>query len=104
MPEDQQTRPSAIVATGIRTKHVAECTVAELATECIRRLDEERRLSAAEAHRRRTAGEPINGIDEAPREFSLAITHLEDAITRANKGNYRVDGRFAITDAERRAL
>lgn len=38
---------------------------------------------------------------EIAREFSESITHLEDAITRYNKGTYMADGTFAITDAER---
>lgn len=72
---------------------VASATTAELLTACLGRLDDARQ-SALSATDQPRAG-------EIAREYALAITHIEDAITRANKGHYRQAGIFAITDAER---
>lgn len=47
----------------------------------------------------KVVADPYGGA--TAREFALAKTHLEDAITRFNKGVYRADGTYAITDAER---
>lgn len=87
---EDRTRPSAIVRAGIDTEAVtvADLTVAELLTVCIERTGDER------------AGANDTGA-YAAREFSIAITHMEDAITRHNKGVYRLKDTFAITDAER---
>lgn len=110
-----QTRPSAIVRDEVRDEYVNDCSVAELMTHCIRQLDIERagisaELSALGEQPQAAVGDDAiaatkrrSDLSYAAREFSLAITHAEDAITRANKGHYRLDGRFAITDAERRS-
>lgn len=92
----EQTRPSAIVNSNLDTEAVtvADATVAELLAVCINRLDTERRHVT----------ESVESAESAAlvgREFSIAITHCEDAITRANKAHYRARGIFAITDAER---
>lgn len=92
---ESQTRPSAIVRPPeqLVSAVVEDCSVAELLNVALARLDWER-IEIANAYAREVAG-PI------AREFSLAVTHIEDAITRANKGHYRQAGIFAITDAER---
>ena len=90
---DEQTRPSAIVReeTEVALGSVAESSVAELLTVCIARMGASRYKAN------------VRGDGEVAREYSLAITHAEDAITRANKAHYREAGIFAITDAERTA-
>lgn len=86
---DEQTRPSAIVNSDLDPGMlVVEATFAELGTVMTQMADNERNTAAP--------ADPA-----AAREFSLAITHLEDAITRFNKGTYRRRGIFAVTDAER---
>lgn len=92
---EPQTRPSAIVRPPeeMTSALVEDCSVAELLNVALARLDWERGEILG-AYGQEVAG-PI------AREFSLAVTHIEDAITRANKGHYRQAGIFAITDAER---
>lgn len=90
----EQTRPSAVVRSHeeLGRELVGDCTVAELLTVAGARLAAQREgLSTLP----RSEGGPIS------REYALAITHVEDAITRSNKANYRLAGIFAITDAER---
>lgn len=65
---------------------VADCSTVELLNECISRCGEFK-LHASSG--------------EIAREYALAVTHIEDAITRANKGHYMQAGTFAISDAER---
>jgi len=84
----QNTRPSAVVRSGdeVREQTVEASSSAELLTECLARWDRARATT----------------LDSAvARELSIAITHVEDAITRSNKAGYRMLNRFAITDAER---
>jgi hypothetical protein len=61
--------------------------------------EDERRMPPAQTARRGIVPETTS-LAEA-REFSMAITHIEDAITRFNKGTYMARGTFAISDAER---
>jgi hypothetical protein len=95
----EQTRPSAIVATplAIENQLVSESTVAELLTVAIARLGYQRVVTLGLAE----VGVEVAG--EIARECALAITHIEDGITRANKAHYRTTGIFAITDAERKS-
>lgn len=94
LPE-QQTRPSAIVrdAALVGSLMVYAASTAELLTVALARLADDRA--------RVTAATDLRGAGEIAREYALAITHAEDAITRANKAHYREAGIFAITDAER---
>jgi hypothetical protein len=99
---NDKTRPSAIVRGNIDTEAVtvADLTVVELLTVCIEvARDEVRGVHSA------MSDGPSDALgDESGailREFSIAITHIEDAITRYNKATYRLKGTFAITDAER---
>ena len=72
---------------------VIDATTVELLMTCKARLETE--LAASD---RDSDGGPS---DSARRDLSLAITHIEDAITRANWAHYRRKGTFEITDAER---
>lgn len=74
----------------VDNKVVADLTAAELMHVAWQRADNELSKVVAEPD----AGPII-------REFSLCKTHLEDAITRFNKGWYRAAGTYAISDAER---
>lgn len=85
--DSDRTRPVAIVREVETNRSIADASVAELLTVCIARAQEQRQ-----------EGSPPNA---AGREFSIAITHMEDAITRFNKGFYMLKGTFAISDAER---
>lgn len=75
-------------------------SVAELLTVCVARANEEiRQVYDVSANGPSDAlGDELGAI---VREFKESITHMEDAITRFNKGVYRRKGAFAITDAER---
>jgi hypothetical protein len=81
------TRPSAIAERLDETTPICDASVVELLNVCLLRAGSAR-LAAA-------------GFPDAAREYSIAITHIEDAIGRFNKGTYRMDGTFAISDAER---
>lgn len=80
-------RGQAVNVEGAIDKPAGECTTVELLTMALARA-----TGSADAFREDRA---------TGREFSLAATHIEDAITRFNKGTYRSAGTFAISDAER---
>jgi hypothetical protein len=100
--------PAAIVRTRVEVDRgaVHEATMVELVQEIIARAKGRREAIAV---RLRTWDEvPVGDTDmewdalnDAGRDLSLAITHLEDARTRINAAGYRTTGRFSISDAER---
>ena len=63
-----------------------EYTVNELVNEAIKRADEFRSNTADSG---------------AARDYSLAITHLEDGLTRFNSAQYRLAGTWNRRDPER---
>jgi hypothetical protein len=117
--EDERRMPPAQTARrGIvpETTSLAEATVVEMLMICMERTRAARsntelvaKATAFEAEAMReepyTPGDPdpvrAAELSAAAREFSMAITHIEDAITRFNKGTYMARGTFAISDAER---
>lgn len=87
----------------LRDTVVSDATSVELAQELIGRAKDDRKefSDAARAFKDGGAPEQAEPYDDAARDLSLAITHLEDARTRINAARYRVDGRFSISDAAR---
>lgn len=78
------------VAVDVDSRIIADVSTPELIHIAWQRADRELSLSVAD---------PSGGA--TTREFALAKTHLEDALVRFNKGVYRADGTYAVTDAER---
>jgi len=51
----------------------------------------------------KTVADAANRPDEA-REFAIALTHLEEAIIRINRGFARREGIFTVSDVQRQQL
>ncbi len=99
VPPAGRVTASAVVNANLDTEvvPVADATVAELLTVCIGRARDRSEMAEFVAEDRPV---PVSA-GSIRREYALAITHMEDALTRFNKATYRENDTFAITDAER---